>query len=56
MERLAAQLVILGRDAASAGRGPLHGGGLRTLDLFGGRGFRTSSLPNICGWSLTGTC
>ncbi|MEU1729005.1 hypothetical protein [Nonomuraea sp. NPDC005692] len=39
VERLAAQLVILGRDATSAGRGPLHGGGLRTLDLFGGRGF-----------------
>ncbi|WP_093173665.1 hypothetical protein [Sinosporangium album] len=39
VERLAEQLVILGRDAANAGRGPLHGGGLRTLDLFGGRGF-----------------
>lgn len=39
VERLADQLVILGGDAAGAGRGPLHGGGLRTLDLFGGRGF-----------------
>ncbi|TKK90732.1 hypothetical protein FDA94_02890 [Herbidospora galbida] len=39
VERLAGQLAILGRDAATAGRGPLHGGGLRTLDLFGGRGF-----------------
>ncbi|MEO3863821.1 hypothetical protein [Acrocarpospora sp. B8E8] len=39
VERLAGQLVILGRDATNAGRGPLHGGGLRTLDLFGGRGF-----------------
>jgi hypothetical protein len=33
------QLAVLGRDAIRAGRGPLHGGGLRTLDLFGGRGF-----------------
>ncbi|GLX95998.1 hypothetical protein [Herbidospora sp. NBRC 101105] len=39
VERLGDQLAILGRDAATAGRGPLHGGGLRTLDLFGGRGF-----------------
>ncbi|MEV0615114.1 hypothetical protein AB0I81_17440 [Nonomuraea sp. NPDC050404] len=39
VERLAGQLAILGRDAAGAGRGPLYGGGLRTLDLFGGRGF-----------------
>ncbi|GAA0393455.1 hypothetical protein Acor_81530 [Acrocarpospora corrugata] len=39
VERLADQLMILGRDAAAAGRGPLHGGGLRTLDMFGGRGF-----------------
>lgn len=39
VERLADQLAILGRDAVRAGRGPLHGGGLRTLDLYGGRGF-----------------
>ncbi|WP_219505124.1 hypothetical protein [Nonomuraea ceibae] len=39
VERLADQLATLGADAAGAGRGPLHGGGLRTLDLFGGRGF-----------------
>ncbi|MFG1961972.1 hypothetical protein [Nonomuraea sp. NPDC049028] len=39
VERLADQLAVLGRDAVRAGRGPLHGGGLRTLDLFGGRGF-----------------
>jgi hypothetical protein len=39
VERLAGQLVALGRDAAGVGRGPLHGGELRTLDLFGGRGF-----------------
>lgn len=39
VERLAEQLVILGHDAAAAGRGPAHGGGLRTLNLFGGRGF-----------------
>jgi hypothetical protein len=39
VERLAEQLVVLGHDAASAGRGPAEGGGLRTLDIFGGRGF-----------------
>ncbi|MDP4504009.1 hypothetical protein [Nonomuraea turcica] len=39
VERLAGQLAVLGTDATRAGRGPLHGGGLRTLDLFGGRGF-----------------
>ncbi|WP_433514189.1 hypothetical protein ACQP2T_00315 [Nonomuraea sp. CA-143628] len=39
VERLADQLAVLGRDAVRAGRGPLLGGGLRTLDLFGGRGF-----------------
>lgn len=39
VERLAEQLTILGFDAAAAGRGPAHGGGLRTLDLFGGRGY-----------------
>ncbi|PWI43802.1 hypothetical protein [Streptomyces sp. ICBB 8177] len=41
VERLAGQLAILGRDALDAGRGRLEGGGLRTLDLFGGRGFLT---------------
>jgi hypothetical protein len=39
VERLADQLTILGYDAAAAGRGPAHGGGIRTLDIFGGRGF-----------------
>lgn len=39
VERLAEQLVVLGPDAAQVGRGNLHGGGLRTLDIFGGRGF-----------------
>ncbi|GAA1089594.1 hypothetical protein [Nocardiopsis composta] len=39
VERPAEQLAILGHDAAAAGRGPAHGGGLRTLDVFGGRGF-----------------
>lgn len=39
VERLAEQLTVLGHDAAAAGRGPAHGGGLRTLDIFGGRGF-----------------
>ncbi|MFC4562685.1 hypothetical protein ACFO4E_12535 [Nocardiopsis mangrovi] len=39
VERLAEQLTILGPDAAAAGRGPAHGGGLRTLNIFGGRGF-----------------
>ncbi|AKH83269.1 hypothetical protein AA958_14710 [Streptomyces sp. CNQ-509] len=39
VERLAEQLTALGHDAAAAGRGPAHGGGLRTLDIFGGRGF-----------------
>jgi hypothetical protein len=33
------QLVILGPDAAQVGHGNPQGGGLRTLDLFGGRGF-----------------
>ncbi|MGW0391110.1 hypothetical protein ACWDYJ_09445 [Streptomyces sp. NPDC003042] len=37
VERLAEQLAILGRDAREVGRGPLEGGGLRTLDIFGGR-------------------
>ena len=37
--RLADQLVVLGPDAAHVGRGKLHGGGLRTQDIFGGRGF-----------------
>jgi hypothetical protein len=39
VERLAEQLTVLGRDAAHAGEGNLHGGGLRSLDIFGGRGF-----------------
>lgn len=39
VERLAEQLTVLGYDAAAAGRGPAHGGGLRTLDIFGGRGY-----------------
>ncbi|MHA4816611.1 hypothetical protein ACXZ65_19880 [Streptomyces aculeolatus] len=39
VERLAEQLAVLGYDAATAGRGPAHGGGLRTLDIFGGRGY-----------------
>lgn len=39
MERLAEQLTVLGYDASAAGRGPVQGGGLRTLDIFGGHGF-----------------
>ncbi|HCA85268.1 MAG TPA: hypothetical protein DEQ61_07080 [Streptomyces sp.] len=39
VSRLAEQLVVLGTDAGQVGRGKLHGGGLRTLDIFGGRGF-----------------
>ena len=39
VERLADQLAVLGADAAQVGRGRLHGGGLRTQDVFGGRGF-----------------
>lgn len=39
VERLAGQLVELGADAAQVGRGKLHGGGLRSQDIFGGRGF-----------------
>lgn len=39
VERLAEQLAVLGDGAAAAGRGPSHGGGLRTFDVFGGRGF-----------------
>jgi hypothetical protein len=39
VERLAEQLAVLGPDASAVGRGNIHGGGLRTLDLFGGRGF-----------------
>ncbi|MFD6227424.1 hypothetical protein ACFWFZ_11150 [Streptomyces sp. NPDC060232] len=35
VERLAEQLAVLGRDACGVGRGPLEGGGLRTLDIFG---------------------
>ncbi|MFD5623382.1 hypothetical protein [Streptomyces yangpuensis] len=36
VERPAEQLAVLGRDASAVGRGPLEGGGLRTLDIFGG--------------------
>ncbi|QBI53390.1 hypothetical protein [Streptomonospora litoralis] len=39
VERLAEQLAVLGDTAAAAGRGSSHGDGLRTLDIFGGRGF-----------------
>ncbi|GAA2339525.1 hypothetical protein [Streptomyces cuspidosporus] len=39
VERLAEQLTVLGRDAIDVGRGNPHGGGLRTQDIFGGRGF-----------------
>ncbi|AUA12419.1 hypothetical protein CFP59_04560 [Streptomyces malaysiensis subsp. malaysiensis] len=31
--------MVLGRDAVDVGRGNPHGGGLRTQDIFGGRGF-----------------
>ncbi len=30
--------MVLGRDAVDVGRGNPHGGGLRTQDIFGGRG------------------
>ncbi|WP_228390327.1 hypothetical protein [Streptomyces smaragdinus] len=39
VERLAEQSAVLGYAAAAAGRGPVHGGGLRTPNIFGGRGF-----------------
>lgn len=39
VESLADQLVVLGRDALHAGDGRADGGGLRTLLIFGGRGF-----------------
>ncbi|MEU3778584.1 hypothetical protein AB0F11_36360 [Streptomyces sp. NPDC032472] len=29
----------------TGGRGPVEGGGLRTLDIFGGRGFMTFLAP-----------
>ncbi|MCY0927266.1 hypothetical protein OTB20_13815 [Streptomyces sp. H27-H1] len=45
IERLADQLTILGRDAGDVGRGPIEGGGLRTLDIFGGRGFLVFLAP-----------
>ncbi|MFE2429699.1 hypothetical protein ACFXJ5_23490 [Streptomyces sp. NPDC059373] len=39
VERIAGSLAVLGRDASQVGRGPAHGGGLRTVDLSEGRGF-----------------
>ncbi|MFJ5547766.1 hypothetical protein [Streptomyces sp. NPDC093225] len=45
VERLAEQPAVPGRDAADVGRGPVGGGGLRTLDLFGGRGFMMFPAP-----------
>ncbi|MEV7509317.1 hypothetical protein AB0O57_15340 [Streptomyces sp. NPDC091201] len=45
VERLAEQLAVLGRDACEVGRGPVEGGGLRTLDIFGGRGFLMFLAP-----------
>ncbi len=39
VERIAASLAVLGRDAAGVGRGPAQGGGLRSVDLPAGRGF-----------------
>lgn len=39
VERLAEQPTVLGPDAAQAGHGRVEGGGLRTIELFGGRGF-----------------
>jgi hypothetical protein len=39
VERIAASLAVLGRDAAGVGRGPAHGGGLRSVDLPAGQGF-----------------
>ncbi|MBV9025270.1 MAG: hypothetical protein JO362_16100 [Streptomycetaceae bacterium] len=39
VERLTEQLTVLGHDAQNVGQGKLHGGGLRTLAIFGGRGF-----------------
>ncbi|GHG69647.1 hypothetical protein [Streptomyces griseocarneus] len=39
VERLAEQLAVLGPDALHVGSGRLDGGGLRALDIFGGRGF-----------------
>ncbi|MEU3354190.1 hypothetical protein [Streptomyces sp. NPDC037389] len=39
VERIAASLAVLGRDTSHVGRGPAHGGGLRSIDLSGGRGF-----------------
>lgn len=38
VERLADQLTTLGADAVDVGRGRA-GGNMRTVDLFGGRGF-----------------
>ncbi|MGW4505488.1 hypothetical protein ACWENO_12710 [Streptomyces sp. NPDC004436] len=36
---------MLGRDVCEVGRGPVEGGGLRTLDIFGGRGFLMFLAP-----------
>lgn len=45
VERLAEQLAVLGRDAAGVGSGPLEGGGLRSLKIFGGRGLLMFLAP-----------
>ncbi|MFF4530419.1 hypothetical protein ACFY1P_14190 [Streptomyces sp. NPDC001407] len=37
--RIADSLAVLGRDTTHVGRGPAHGGGLRSVDLAEGRGF-----------------
>lgn len=39
VERIADSLAVLGRDTSHVGRGPVHGGGLRSVDLSAGRGF-----------------
>jgi hypothetical protein len=38
VEQLAEQLTVLGSDARHTGDGPVQGGGLRNLPLFGGLG------------------
>jgi hypothetical protein len=45
VERIAASLAVLGRDAAGVGRGPAHGGGLRSVDLPAGQGFLLFNVP-----------